>query len=182
MLAALGWPVAEELNGPISKALGLQSTLISSPIAVVGGDSVAGEFLSRNPSILNGGLGAISPAYWFAVLAFGAATELYATKIQRRAGFRATMAALGAEELTGIDIDGDGQVGQPKMLATDSYLPGDLGFDPLGLYKGNDKHKADLQLKEVNNGRLAMIAITGYAFNEAATKFSVVTSMGLPKL
>jgi hypothetical protein len=182
MLAALGWPVAEELNGPISKALGLQSTLIPSPISVIGGDNIAGEFLSRNPSILNGGLGAISPAYWIGVLAFGAATELYATKIQRRAGFRNTLAALGVEDLTGVDIDGDGQVGEPKMLAADNYLPGDLGFDPLGLYKGNDKHKTDLQLKEVNNGRLAMIAITGYAFNEAATKLSVVTSMGLPKL
>ena len=28
----------------------------------------------------------------------------------RRAGFRATLAALGAEDVTGIDIDGDGQV------------------------------------------------------------------------
>jgi hypothetical protein len=182
MLAALGWPVAEELNGPLSKMMGLKSTLISSPLAVVGGDSLAGEALTRNPSLLNGGLDTISPLYWFSVLAFGAATELYATKIQRRAGFRNTLAALGAEELTGIDIDGDGQVGEPKMLADDSYLPGDLGFDPLGLYKGDDAHKTSLQLKEVNNGRLAMIAVTGYAFNEAATKISVVKEIGLPQL
>nr|CAJ19158.1 light-harvesting complex protein Lhcc6 precursor [Rhodomonas sp. CS24] len=132
MLAALGWPVAEFLNGPISKAMGAKSFLF------------------------------------------------YATKIQKRAGFRATMAALGAEDLTGIDIDGDGQVGAPKMLAEDNYMPGDLGFDPLGLYKGKSAEwKRDMQLKELNNGRLAMIAITGYAFNEAATKVSVVKSLGL---
>jgi hypothetical protein len=31
-----------------------------------------------------------------------------------------------------------------------------------------------MQLKELNNGRLAMIAITGYAINEAATKLPVL--------
>ena len=87
---------------------------------------------------------------------------------------------LGAEDLTGIDIDGDGQVGAPTMLADDKYLPGDLGFDPLGLYAGKSAEwKRDMQLKELNNGRLAMIAITGYAFNEAATKVSVIKSIGL---
>merc|ERR1711998_53619 len=101
--------------------------------------------------------------------------------IQKRAGFRATLAALGAEDLTGMDVAGDGQVGAPTMLKADNYLPGDLGFDPLGLYKGSDEDKRTMQLKEVNNGRLAMIAITGYAFNEAATKISVASSIGLPQ-
>ncbi|KAJ1470066.1 chlorophyll a/b-binding protein domain-containing protein [Baffinella frigidus] len=165
MLAALGWPVAEELNGPISKAMGMQSTL-------VGG---------LDPSILNGGLEAISPIYWGGVFMFGAITEIYASKMKSRAGFRATMAALGAEDITGIDIDGDGQVGSPKMLAMDmSYMPGDLGFDPLGLYKGSERQKADLQLKEVNNGRLAMVGITGYAIQEAISKISVVSELGIP--
>jgi len=118
----------------------------------------------------------VSPLFWAGVLAFSAGTEIYATKIQKRAGFRATLAALGAEELTGVDIDGDGQVGAPTLLKADSYLPGDLGFDPLGLYKGSDEDKRTMQLKEVNNGRLAMMAITGYAFNEAATKIPVFNS------
>ena len=62
------------------------------------------------------------------------------------------------------------------MLKADNYLLGDLGFDPLGLYKGTEEQKRTMQLKEVNNGRLAMIAITGYAFNEAATKLPVFNS------
>ena len=37
----------------------------------------------------------------------------------------------------------------------------ELGFDPLGF--GNDK---DMQLKELKNGRLAMMAITGFAVQE----------------
>ena len=168
MLAALGWPVAEQLNGPLAKAAGLPSMLTAGGL---------------DPSVLNGGIAAVSPFYWFGVLAFASATELYATQMQKRAGFRSTLAALGFENLTGQDIDGDGQVGEPTMLAVDmAYLPGDLGFDPLGLFKGTEKQKMNMQLKEVNNGRLAMIAITGYAFQEAATKVSIISGLGVPAL
>jgi len=45
--------------------------------------------------------------------------------------------------------------------------PGDLGFDPLNLYYGSTEDvKAGYRLKEVNHGRLAMIAIAWYAFQE----------------
>ncbi|EKX35732.1 hypothetical protein GUITHDRAFT_155406 [Guillardia theta CCMP2712] len=162
--------------------MGAKSLLVASPTGVVSGDELGVDALTRVPSLLNGGLDAVSPLYWAGVLAFSAAVEFYATKIQKRAGFRATMAALGAEDITGIDIDGDGQVGAPILLKDDNYLPGDLGFDPLNIYRGLDnKGKRDMQLKELNNGRLAMIAITGYAFNEAATKISVVQELGLPQ-
>jgi len=176
MLAALGWPVSEALDKPLASMMGMKSLLVSTPVGIVNGVAEGGEQLLRAPSLLNGGLSAVSPLFWAAVFAFSAGTEFYATKIQKRAGFRATLAALGAEELTGMDIDGDGQVGAPTMLGADNYLPGDLGFDPLGLYKGSDEDKRTMQLKEINNGRLAMIAITGYAFNEAATKLPVFNS------
>ncbi|KAJ1485930.1 chlorophyll a/b-binding protein domain-containing protein [Baffinella frigidus] len=160
MLAAVGWPMAEQLNGPISKVMGLPSTLTSAGL---------------DPSVLNGGLENTSPVYWLAVLAFATAIELFAVK--RTPGLGSTLAALGLEKLTGKDIDGDGQVGEPTMLMAESYLPGDLGFDPLGLFKGTDKHKADLQLKELENGRWAMVAITFYAIQEAVLKMSVVSSL-----
>merc|ERR1740138_1119408 len=56
------------------------------------------------------------------------------------------------------------------------YVPGDLGFDPLRLYTGKAPNvQRDLELKELNNGRLAMLAITYYAAEEFLTKASVVT-------
>jgi len=55
------------------------------------------------------------------------------------------------------------------------WMPGDLGFDPLSLYNGKAENvKRDLELKELNNGRLAMIAITTYALQEYFEKGAVV--------
>ena len=43
-----------------------------------------------------------------------------------------------------------------------SESAGDLGFDPMGQMKGKSAQQInDLKLKEVKNGRLAMIAIMG---------------------
>jgi len=50
-----------------------------------------------------------------------------------------------------------------------SHIPGDLGFDPLGLKPDNAKEFAEMQTKELNNGRLAMIAIAGMVGQELAT-------------
>ena len=55
----------------------------------------------------------------------------------------------------------------------ENYIPGDYGFDPLNLHgaKGNKKV---MQTAEIKNGRLAMIAITAFVFQEAATGLPVV--------
>merc|ERR1711992_459183 len=49
-------------------------------------------------------------------------------------------------------------------------LPGDLGFDPLGLGKGKGADIVGLHNVEVNSGRLAMIGITSFLVKEFIVK------------
>lgn len=53
------------------------------------------------------------------------------------------------------------------------HTPGDLGFDPLGLYPTDAKEQFDLRTKELNNGRLAMIAIAGFAAQEEVDHITI---------
>merc|ERR1711904_33612 len=49
------------------------------------------------------------------------------------------------------------------------HQPGDLGFDPLGLKPKDAAEFKEMQTKEINNGRLAMIAAAGMIAQEVAT-------------
>merc|ERR1711966_107299 len=55
----------------------------------------------------------------------------------------------------------------------DDYVPGDLGFDPLGLCPEDSEELAIMQTKELNNGRLAMLAIALFVIQEVADKGEV---------
>jgi Chlorophyll A-B binding protein len=52
-----------------------------------------------------------------------------------------------------------GNVTMENMFSDPARVPGNLGFDPLGL--GKNGMSEDIQLKELTNGRLAMLAIGG---------------------
>lgn len=101
----------------------------------------------RAPSILNGGL---SNTWAFGML---------------------MMSAIIAGLLEGKAMnDGDIFWGATKP---EGYIPGDFKFDPLNLMKAKGDKK-NMLTAELKNGRLAMIAITAYAFQEFATKLPVV--------
>merc|ERR1711966_366930 len=51
----------------------------------------------------------------------------------------------------------------------DNYYPGDLKFDPLGLKPSDAKEFEAMTNKELNNGRLAMIAAMGMLVQEQVT-------------
>lgn len=55
-----------------------------------------------------------------------------------------------------------------------AYFPGNLGFDPLGLYPKDKAGQERMQLTEIKNGRLAMLAITAFAFQEFVTGTGVI--------
>merc|ERR1712146_341182 len=107
--------------------------------------SVLQENNGLNPSLLDGGLELPPVAYWAAVAAFTAWVENVGEKCKR-----------------------------DSLVRDGTYLAGDLGFDPLGLYPTDAEGKAEMQLAELKHGRLAMLAITSFALDEFVFQTPVV--------
>lgn len=59
----------------------------------------------------------------------------------------------------------DVPVGKAGLLRND-YTPGDLGFDPLGLKPTEPEAFLAMQNKELQNGRLGMLAAAGFMAQE----------------
>jgi len=56
----------------------------------------------------------------------------------------------------------NGNITMETMFQDESRVPGNLGFDPMGLGVGKSQEDMEeMQLKEIKNGRLAMLAIGG---------------------
>jgi hypothetical protein len=127
MLAAAGWPLSELFDAKLANLFGLD------PIV---------DYTDRAPSILNGGLGHISPFYWIACLVGAGFIDVYAIS--------------------------------KGPSNTPGYFPGNLSFDPFGIYPKDKKGQMNMQLAEIKNGRLAMIAITAFAFQEAVSSSGVI--------
>jgi len=64
-------------------------------------------------------------------------------------------------------------VDQPGLLKAD-YVAGDLGFDPLGLKPEDPEEFMIMQTKELQNGRLAMLAAAGFLAQELADGKGIV--------
>jgi len=61
------------------------------------------------------------------------------------------------------------------FLLKDDYTPGDYNFDPLKLSKGKDEAWLnDMKLKEINNGRVAMVAISGMVAQELVNGLNLI--------
>jgi hypothetical protein len=84
----------------------------------------------------------------------------------------AVVAAIAIPEIFSVqtfqDPDEGRLFGGLWKIKTD-HVPGDLGFDPLGLKPKDPKEFKTMQTKELNNGRLAMIAMAGMVAQEIAT-------------
>ena len=61
------------------------------------------------------------------------------------------------------------------FLLKPDHIPGDYGFDPLGLAKGkDDAWLDDMKIRELNNGRVAMIAISGMVAQELVQRVNLL--------
>jgi len=61
-----------------------------------------------------------------------------------------------------------------KEAKGDKYMPGDVGFDPLGFLPKDRTEKMAMMTKELKHGRIAMMAILGFAVQEALFQSPVV--------
>merc|ERR1719181_1759481 len=62
----------------------------------------------------------------------------------------------------------------PFRRLEDSYYPGDIGFDPAGLKPTDAAEFADIATKELQNGRVAMLAIAGFVAQELVNGMGIV--------
>jgi hypothetical protein len=80
----------------------------------------------------------------------------------------AVVTAIAIPEIFSVTQFQDPSKGEQWAMKLD-HEPGDLGFDPLGLKPKDPKKLVEMQTKELNNGRLAMIAVAGMVAQEYAT-------------
>jgi hypothetical protein len=89
--------------------------------------------------------------------------------------------AIGASETTRAEIGWvdpkDVPVDKPGLLR-DDYIPGNLGFDPLGLKPSDPDALFELQTKELQNGRLAMLAAAGFMAQELTNGKGILENLG----
>merc|ERR1712228_515843 len=70
----------------------------------------------------------------------------------------------------------DTKYDQPGLLR-DEYYPGDIGFDPLGLKPEDPEEFNIMQTKELQNGRLAMLAAAGFLAQEAVNGKGILETL-----
>merc|ERR1719361_1507318 len=80
----------------------------------------------------------------------------------------AVVAAIAIPEIFSV-FTFQNPAGSQRWAMRKDYKPGDLGFDPLGLKPKDPEELLNMQTKELNNGRLAMIAAAGMIAQELAT-------------
>jgi len=76
--------------------------------------------------------------------------------------------AIGLAESYRVNVGWATPTGKGFNSLKDDYEMGDLGFDPLGLKPEDPAELKEMKTKELNNGRLAMIAIAGFVLQEVA--------------
>ena len=123
-----------------------------SMLAVVGflvGEAVQGKTALFNGEITGPAISHIpqvNPIFWLVLTAGIAKAET-------------TRAEIGWVEPKNVPVDKPG-------LLREGYVPGDIGFDPLNLKPEDPTEFALLQTKELQNGRLAMLAAAGFMAQE----------------
>ena len=60
----------------------------------------------------------------------------------------------------------------------EDYYPGDIGFDPASIKPEDPAEFAEMQTKELQHGRLAMLAISGFVAQELVNNVGIIENLG----
>jgi len=87
--------------------------------------------------------------------------------------------AVAAKKWAPVDLKTKGSLEATKSNAFKMQadtIPGDYGWDPLGLFPEDEAKQIEYQNAELNHGRIAMLAIAGFVAQEEITKQGIVES------
>jgi len=143
------WRESEIKHGRVAM-LAFLGVLAGEKAGIFFGDSITGPAILQYQQA-----DAMFQAFTFNVLGFAAAVE----------GFNIVKGWESPEE-TAKSLDG-------LASLKEGYVAGDLKFDPLGLKPKSPADFKTMATKEINNGRLAMIAMAGIVVQELITGESI---------
>merc|ERR1712204_33800 len=70
-------------------------------------------------------------------------------------------------------------VSESGNVLKDDYFPGDIGFDPFGLKPEDPEEFVLMSTRELQHGRLAMLAIAGFVAQELTDGKEIFVRLGL---
>merc|ERR1712161_3802 len=86
---------------------------------------------------------------------------------------------IGAAEV-GRSLKGREKPGnEENKVLRDDYYPGDIGFDPLGLKPDNYEEFSIMSTKELQHGRVAMLASAGFIAQELTNGKEILVNLGV---
>merc|ERR1712194_836096 len=93
--------------------------------------------------------------------------------------FEILAVAIGAAEF-GRSLKGWATPGNSdSVVLKEGYYPGDIGFDPLGLKPDNFEDFSAMSTKELQHGRLAMLAVAGIVAQELVNGKEIFVNLGV---
>jgi light-harvesting complex I chlorophyll a/b binding protein 1 len=90
--------------------------------------------------------------------------------------YSAILLAIAIPEVFSVFTFNSPAGGQPWSIRED-HEPGNLGFDPLGLKPTDKAELKEMQTKELNNGRLAMLGAAGMIAQELVNGDKIVDNI-----
>mmetsp|Transcript_14478 Transcript_14478/g.33764 ORF Transcript_14478/g.33764 Transcript_14478/m.33764 type:complete len:214 (+) Transcript_14478:79-720(+) len=147
------WREAELMHGRVGM-LAAAGFLVQEKFHPLFGGEIVGPAINHIPQI---------PPFFWAFLTFGIGiAEAYRIQI----GWVDPRTSTGASWT------------DTQFQLRDDYEPGDLGWDPLGIKPTDPEELEALQLKELNNGRLAMIAAAAFLAQETVNGKQIFENLG----